>query len=159
MGLAQGRAALAAIIAHHQLAHPPELHVSRGLLMASTGASGHVSDIEQHEDGDCAVGAAAGYITADSTPLSPRRAPRMTLLKDGLLRHVAPGAPRQELYVALFADAVLLGFADVGPRHSLVRAFDLAYARVYDTPHLSDDWRHCFVLANADHVCGPFYLG
>ena len=135
---------MAALLAAHLRSQHAELHASRGLLMASSGVD-HSSGIEQHEDG-------AAVERTHSPPHSPRRPPAMRLQRDGLLRLLLPGNRAQEIYVAVFGDGVVLGFADVAARFALQRALDLAATTMYDVPTLSDDWRHCFVIANSERV-------
>lgn len=131
------------MLASHINSQHAEIHVSRGRLLASSGVD-HSSGIEQHED--------SGSVRSSSPPLSPRRPPAMRLQRDGSLRMLTPPNKPQEIYVAMFGDGVVLGFADKGARFELQRALDLATTTVYNVPALSDDWRHCFAIASSERV-------
>lgn len=140
---AKSRPTMAALLA--QLVHA-ELHVSRGLLLASSGVGEHAG-LEQHEDGSTTSA------TPASPPNSPRRPPTMRLLRDGLLRVLYSGTRKHDVYVALFSDGIVIGFSEaIGARFVLQRAMSMS-AAVFDLPPLSDDWKHCFVLTNVERVC------
>lgn len=145
--LVKSSPALAPLFAHFTLPQHAELHASRGMLLTSTGVGEHAG-LEQHEDGE-------GVVTErPSSPLrSPVRPPNMRLLRDGLLRLLYSGSRKQDVYLGLFTDGLVIGFSEpIGPRFVLQRAMYMPSTSVFDLPPLSDDWRHCFVLTNVERV-------